>query len=133
MSDHVGSGSQTEAVTLPADHRAPAAARRAVRSHLGEGSTSEIAEVLTSELVTNVLRHRRTDGGDLLLAIMTEGDGWRVEVVAAGAPDREPSRDDHPGGFGLLLVDRLADAWGLEAAAGRVQAWFSLAGAPTGP
>lgn len=134
MSDRGTTESATEAITLPADERAPAAARRAVRGHLGDGSITEVAEVLTSEIVTNVLRHRgHTGGDDLLLAIVTEDDTCRVEIVATGPPVRGPSRDDHPGGFGLLLVDRLADAWGLEAAAGQVRAWFRLATAPATP
>ncbi|MEX1279443.1 MAG: ATP-binding protein [Acidimicrobiia bacterium] len=134
MTDRGTTESATEAITLPADDRAPAAARRAVRGHLGDGSITEVAEILTSEIVTNVLRHRGLEGGeDLLLAIVSEDGTCRVEVVATGPPVRGPSKDDHPGGFGLLLVDRLADAWGLEAATGHVRAWFKLAVAPARP
>jgi anti-sigma regulatory factor (Ser/Thr protein kinase) len=134
MTDRGPTESATEAITLPADDRAPAAARRAVRGHIGAGPVAEVAEVLTSEIVTNVLRHRGHESGkDLLLAIVTEDDTHRVEVVAVGPPLSGPSRDDHPGGFGLLLVDRLADAWGLEAATGEVRAWFRLAVAPATP
>lgn len=131
MTDRRTTEPEATAVTLPADERAPATARRAVRARLGDGPTTEVAEVLTSELVTNVLRHRARAGGEgLLLTIATDPDACRIEVVAVGRPADGPGRDDHPGGFGLLLVDRLADAWGLEAARGQVRAWFRLASEP---
>ena len=72
----------------------------------------ERAELLASELVTNALLHARTDvrlrlalRGDRLHLGVHDG-GSRLLRLVGGDPDAEAGR-------GLLLVERLARAWGV--------------------
>ncbi|MFJ8312742.1 MULTISPECIES: ATP-binding protein [unclassified Streptomyces] len=103
--------------------------RRELRELLGPSRHSgalDVAELLTSELVTNALVH--TDHGAVVTATVGEA-GLRVEVrdfVAALPTPHAPSADDGTHGRGLLLVQALADAWGVhEHGMGKV-VWFEL-------
>ncbi|MFG2947016.1 ATP-binding protein [Streptomyces adustus] len=113
-----------------ADLRAVPEARRALREllrHWGKPGRSEIAELLTSELVTNALVH--TDREALLTATVGP-DGLRVEVrdFVAGRPrPRVPGSEDNTHGRGLLLVQSLASAWGVRPHGVGKSVWFELA------
>lgn len=112
-----------------ADLRAVPEARRALREllrHWGKPGRSEIAELLTSELVTNALVH--TDR-EAVLTAMVEPHGLRVEVRDFVARRPRPSvsdADDGTHGRGLLLVQSLADAWGVRAHGVGKSVWFEL-------
>jgi anti-sigma regulatory factor (Ser/Thr protein kinase) len=58
-----------------------------------------------------------------------DGDQPRVEVLDEG-PRYDPTTkrtDPEPtDGWGLLLIDRLASAWGVETEGGRNKVWFEL-------
>ncbi|MEV6615809.1 ATP-binding protein [Streptomyces sp. NPDC051051] len=112
-----------------ADLRAVPETRRALREllrHWGRPGQSETAELLTSELVTNALVH--TDR-DAVLTATVGPDGLRVEVrdFAAGRP-RPRRRDAEEGthGRGLVLVQSLADAWGVRTHGIGKAVWFEL-------
>ena len=77
--------------------------------------------LLLSELVTNAIQHGGA-GPDGTVQV-------RVEVFDPGSNSGPPrDRLEEGGGYGLLLVDRLADGWGRGAAAGGGSlAWFELA------
>ncbi|MFI7012545.1 ATP-binding protein [Streptomyces sp. NPDC050145] len=117
-----------------ADLRAVPETRRAVREllrHWGDPGQSEIAELLTSELVTNALVH--TDREAEITATVRP-DGLRVEVRDYTGRRPEPRTrpaDDGTHGRGLFLVESLADAWGVSAPGagdpGKV-VWFELTG-----
>ncbi|MGW5605623.1 ATP-binding protein [Streptomyces sp. NPDC003753] len=112
-----------------ADLRAVPEARRALREllrHWGRPGCSEIAELLTSELVTNALIH--TDR-DAVLTATVSARGLHVEVRDfAGRRPRlhAPSDDDGTHGRGLILVQSLADAWGVRAHGVGKAVWFDL-------
>ncbi|KUO16067.1 hypothetical protein AQJ91_38110 [Streptomyces dysideae] len=112
-----------------ADLRAVPEARRALREllrHWGRPGRSEIAELLTSELVTNALVH--TDH-DAVLTATVGPRGLRVEVrdfVARRPRLRVPDADDGTHGRGLVLVQSLADAWGVKAHGVGKAVWFEL-------
>nr|WP_223280703.1 ATP-binding protein [Streptomyces sp. San01] len=115
------------------DLRAVPEARRAVRELVGRWGPperSETAELLTSELVTNALVH--TDHDAVLTA--TAGPGrLRVEVrdfVGRRPKVRVPIADDGTNGRGLVLVQSLADAWGVRALGVGKVVWFELDGGP---
>ncbi|MCQ4211502.1 ATP-binding protein [Streptomyces longispororuber] len=117
-----------------ADLRAVPETRRAVREllhHWGRPGRSEIAELLTSELVTNALVH--TDREAELTATVGPR-GLRVEVrdfVTRRPKLRVPNADDGTHGRGLFLVQSLADAWGVMALGGSGSGkvvWFELDG-----
>ncbi|WP_223205891.1 ATP-binding protein [Streptomyces xanthii] len=117
-----------------ADLKAVPETRRAVREllrHWGDPGQSEIAELLTSELVTNALVH--TDREAEITATVRP-DGLRVEVRDYTGRRPEPRArpaDDGTHGRGLFLVESLADAWGVSAPGpgdpGKV-VWFELTG-----
>lgn len=112
-----------------ADLRAVPEARRALREllrHWGRPGRSDIAELLTSELVTNALVH--TDQEAVLTATVGPG-GLRVEVrdfVARRPRLRVPNADDGTNGRGLVLVQSLADSWGVRAHGVGKAVWFEL-------
>lgn len=116
-----------------ADLREVPETRRALREllrHWGKPERSAIAELLTSELVTNALVH--TDHEALLTATVGP-DGVRVEVrdfVARRPRLRAPDTDDGTHGRGLILVQSLADAWGVRSHGVGKAVWFELGAEP---
>ncbi|MHC5902303.1 ATP-binding protein [Streptomyces sp. S6] len=112
-----------------ADLGAVPEARHALRELLhnwGKPGRSDIAELLTSELVTNALVH--TDD-DAVLTATVGPEGLHVEVrdFVARLPRPEPVRtDDSTGGRGLFLVQSLADAWGVRPHGIGKAVWFEL-------
>jgi anti-sigma regulatory factor (Ser/Thr protein kinase) len=104
-----------------------------------EPEVGETAALLVSELATNAVVHASSDFA-VTVVYPTPAGRVRVEVVdsAPGQPTplRPPPTDPH--GRGLLLVDSLAQAWGVDPAGTRAgkTIWFELApamaGAPAG-
>ncbi|WUI51940.1 ATP-binding protein [Streptomyces sp. NBC_00414] len=113
------------------DLRAVPEVRRALRellAHWGRPGRSETAELLTSEIVTNALVH--TDQEALLTATVGPR-GLRVEVrdFEGRRPRlRVPNADDGTHGRGLILVQSLADAWGVRLHGVGKAVWFELDG-----
>jgi anti-sigma regulatory factor (Ser/Thr protein kinase) len=94
----------------------------------------EDVRLLVSELVTNAIRHADTPiDGDVELAVSIVHGRIHVEVADTG-PGFEPQpRDDEmtrPGGWGLYLVDRIADRWGVAARDRMNRVWFEIDPAP---
>jgi anti-sigma regulatory factor (Ser/Thr protein kinase) len=112
-----------------ADLRAVPEARRALRELLqgwGRPGRSETAELLTSELVTNALVH--TDDDAVLTAVVSP-DGLRVEVRDSVPRRPRPcaqAADEGTHGRGLVLVQSLADAWGVRVQSAGKVVWFEL-------
>lgn len=81
--------------------------------------------LVTSELVTNVIRHA---GTPFLLRVHVTEQRVRIEVQD-GATAGEIARKlaDSSGGFGLGLVDELTEAWGCAPrATARPYGWSSI-------
>ena len=119
-------------LTLPRDPSAPAAARRAVKSHcdglLQPERLGDLQLVLT-ELVSNALVHGR---GEILLRLDVEGDTVRGEVVDQGDGFDHELRVSGPeevGGRGLMLVEQLTSRWGTHV--GTTHVWFELSVGPS--
>lgn len=78
--------------------------------------TRRVLELLTSELVTNAVRHGASDPHESILFHAKRTDGAiRVEVCDEGHGFAgEPDQGDllEPGGHGLMLVQTLAERWG---------------------
>ncbi|MFE5163933.1 ATP-binding protein [Streptomyces sp. NPDC056697] len=74
------------------------------------------AQIVLSELLTNAIRHTRVSPGqEIETRYLREGDGVRIEVHDASdeRPElRDPSADVAHG-RGLVLVEELADRWGV--------------------
>lgn len=87
--------------------------------------TSGDLMLLVSELVTNAVRHACGESFEVRLEVTQ--DMLRLEVRDDGSgfqPRIQPS-DDGTGGYGLYIVERLADRWGVERDAGGV-IWVEL-------
>src|SRR5436190_21135395 len=87
--------------------------------------------LLVTELLTNSIRHGEGEGdrGWIELDVDIHANGVRVVVTDNGPgfePDPEPTPHvGRPGGWGLCLVDRLADRWGVKRD-GRTAVWFEV-------
>ncbi|MFD5184787.1 SpoIIE family protein phosphatase [Streptomyces sp. NPDC058372] len=109
-----------EAVISPNDPEALRAARHALRTALKNWSLEALgdtAELLTCELVTNALLH--TGGDTTLTAGPVQRGGGRalrlaVSDSSAASPRRRAATEQHTSGRGMLLVEELASAWGVE-------------------
>jgi anti-sigma regulatory factor (Ser/Thr protein kinase) len=122
---------QKLAVTLAGGMDAPTRARNAVASLTGLGTIGENLPLLVTELVTNSVLHAGADSTNAIeLKVYASPTGARVEVEDSGPGfEARPRVPDYNGGggFGLLLVDRLADRWGVEPdCPSRV--WFEIDG-----
>jgi anti-sigma regulatory factor (Ser/Thr protein kinase) len=115
-------------LTLERDQDAPARARtmvRGLRPLLGDERTED-ATLLVSELVTNAVKY---GAGDVELHIESPlGGPGRFTISDSGSEDDEPamreSGGEKGGGYGLQLVDRIAEDWGVVHASMHV--WFEL-------
>jgi anti-sigma regulatory factor (Ser/Thr protein kinase) len=90
-----------------------------------------VLELLTSELVTNAVRHGATDPNESILLRARKLDGSvRVEVCDEGLTtfDADPSGTAllEPGGNGLVLLDALAARWGVDGDSPKC-VWFETA------
>ena len=103
------------------------AARRFVREALAEYplETVEAAELLTSELATNCVRHAQTD---FELAVRSSR-GVRIEVrdTGAGHPQLLSPAPRELTGRGLRIVAALSQAWGVTESDQGKAVWFTLA------
>jgi two-component sensor histidine kinase len=115
-------------VDISRDAKAPGRARRAVE-HLGDAIDPSIRPdvlLLVSELVTNSVKYGAE--GDLRLQIDAPAPKRvRVEVTNEGASFEPKARSrpaTEPGGWGLHLVETLADRWGVHA--GSTHVWFEI-------
>ena len=116
-------------VVAPAEARAALGA--AVEAPIAE-DVLETARLLVTELVTNSVRHAIVlAGSEVRIEIDADYGLLRVEVYDSGreSPDLRPS--ERPvGGFGLQLVDQLADRWGSVNSDEGTCVWFELMPAP---
>jgi anti-sigma regulatory factor (Ser/Thr protein kinase) len=84
---------------------------------------------LVTELVNNSLVHSgRPEGDPITLTVELGQDEVRAEVLDRGTAGLQPPPGPGPdaeSGWGLYLVDRLADAWGY-ARQGHTRVWFVL-------
>jgi len=117
---------------LPAKPTACFEARRALLAGEGALPSSVRGDVLllVTELVGNAVRHAET-GADravrvevrrrermVRVAVFDQGNGFTAE-----APRPKPDRSD---GWGLFLLDRIADRWAIGPTPSGTCAWFEI-------
>jgi anti-sigma regulatory factor (Ser/Thr protein kinase) len=116
--------------SIQADRGAPSAARRALDELNGriEPELKDDLRLLVSEVVTNSVIHAQPHApAEVVLDVWASDDVVRVAVTDRG-PGFEPSRPPQPrerSGWGLMMVDRLADRWGVELDEG-TEVWFEF-------
>ena len=108
-------------------------ARQVVRDELKDALPRQRladVELIVSELATNSIRHAGCDDADeLAMEANVEADRVRVRLFDSGegfeVHDPRPPATGNEGGYGLLLLDRLADRWGVQRE-GRFSVWFEV-------
>ncbi len=115
---------------LPPDAHAPAEARRSIERVADvDGDALEVLRLLVSELVTNSVRHARLDSTQWIdLCVETTPRSVRVAVTDPGVGFDRPPIAPNPGdpsGWGLYLLEQMADRWGVDRAGG-TQVWFEI-------
>jgi anti-sigma regulatory factor (Ser/Thr protein kinase) len=127
---HERRGCLVRLVTGPA---APAEARRRVRDAILSWRVCvdlDAALLLTSELVTNAVRHEAGQGArSVMLAIASSRGRLRVDVhdTSCSLPAVAEVPADAETGRGLLLVETLSDEWGFYRTPTGKAVYFTLA------
>jgi anti-sigma regulatory factor (Ser/Thr protein kinase) len=87
----------------------------------------ETLRLLVTELVTNSVKHARADS--VVLRVLVGHEAVWTEVANEGPgfdpADTTPLDRQRPG-WGLFLVERLADRWGVNHAGRSTKVWFEL-------
>ena len=115
---------------LPPDPLSPGWARRLIAHYcpelgLDEAESCYYARLLVSELVTSAVLH---SSSEVKLTITRAGDELLVTVGGRDTYRFRPhtTHADPLAGRGLTVVDELAAAWGVDAAAAGKSVWFRL-------
>jgi len=112
---------------MPATRAAAARARREIETHFGgllDAPRLQEVQLVVTELITNVVLHSGSDA--MVLRMAAAPELVRVEVCDQGAgfdPEAVTAREG--GGFGLMLVERLAAQWGT-AVDGEACVWVEM-------
>ena len=120
------------AFELPGTPEAGLAARRALLARNGAlpRPVRDDVLLLMTELVTNAVRHGDA-GPDRLLRLELRQRRGAVRVAVCGegpgfAPEATRLPPDETGGWGLVLVDRIADRWAVTRTPTGTCVWFEL-------
>ncbi|MFI9583821.1 SpoIIE family protein phosphatase [Streptomyces sp. NPDC052236] len=115
----VQTGGRLQQHVAPNDPEALRSARHMIRAAVrawGARERVDEIELAADELITNALMH--TDGGAIVTLRVLSGTERRLRVEAedrsSALPRRREAGTSGVSGRGLLLVDRLAEAWGVE-------------------
>jgi len=118
-------------LSLDADVEAASRARSAIDEldgHLEEGLLEDM-RLLVTELVTNSVRHAHADPRDPIrveVSVATHRVLVTVEDAGIGfEPQPRTPRSPDEGGWGLYLVSRVSDRWGVDGD-GRTRVWLEL-------
>lgn len=117
-----------DSITLLPEPRSAGEARHFVAGRVSDVLPSEVAEVavlLTSELVTNVIVHARTP---MRLSLDVDSSALRVAIAddAPRAPVRRAGGETRLTGRGMHLVETLSNQWGIEPTPNGKTVWFEL-------
>src|SRR5215210_1325734 len=111
---------------------AAAAARQALidgNGNLPAGVRDDVL-LLVSELVSNAVLHAGAGPERPLEVQVLRGPRWLVVTVADEGPGfnwhPSPEAGNESGGWGLFLVDQIADRWGVECTASGARVWFEI-------
>lgn len=98
------------------------------------------AQLVLTELLANEIKHGRYAAGDPLVCTVKQRDSrLRIEVRHSGTTFEFPKTPLHPPlenretGWGLALITRLADRWGVNDVRGAREVWAEIDLAGRGP
>jgi anti-sigma regulatory factor (Ser/Thr protein kinase) len=120
---------------FPAELASAPAARRYAAAQLRDWSCEPLvdsAELLISELVVNAVLHAESP---VTLRLTLRPDALRVEIADASPEPPRPRPIDPTAvtGRGLLIVDAVATAWGVDPTSQGKVVWFELAADDSDP
>jgi anti-sigma regulatory factor (Ser/Thr protein kinase) len=113
---------------LPASARASVAARALIREVADgklPGSMVEDAVLLTSELVTNAVRHAGDEPIDVRATVDDSGITVSVRDRGRGFDPADTVRSE-TGGWGLSIVEELSTDWGVVSDEDGTEVWFEV-------
>jgi anti-sigma regulatory factor (Ser/Thr protein kinase) len=118
---------------LPPEPIAPILARAAVTA-IGSGLPPSVvsdAELLTSEVVSNAVKHADLDPSQKIVLRVVMDERLRIEVADPGPPFEADLRrqGSGTGGWGLFLIEAIATSWGVEPEGVGKKVWFELGAA----
>jgi anti-sigma regulatory factor (Ser/Thr protein kinase) len=86
--------------------------------------------LLVSEVVTNSVRHAGLGPQDAVgVRVVADPEHVRAEIVDPGPGFERPERGPAAGagsGWGLFLVEHVADRWGVDRQDGHTRVWFEI-------
>jgi anti-sigma regulatory factor (Ser/Thr protein kinase) len=121
---------------LDGSPRSPRDSRRFVNETAQDwgvhGDQLDVARLLATELVTNAMLH---GAPPIRIAAHRSNSVVRIEVSDANPqpPLPRPFDAEAPTGHGILLVERLARRWGVDARDDGKTVWFEIARSGTAP
>ena len=111
---------------LTAPRQARTLARELLGPLLGDRRRHDLLVVVT-EVVTNAVRHAGAGPGETVVLFLAAAERVVRVEVCDGGPGFEPvvRKPGADGGFGLVLLNTLADRWGVSVDRGTC-VWFEL-------
>jgi serine/threonine-protein kinase RsbW len=98
-----------------------------LRAHQLADDSIEDAVLVTSELVTNAIRHTPDDGPiEINWRVDKSALTLRVMDSSAVHPERRTAAPISPGGRGLAIVEALAESWGVDSRPSGKQVWARI-------
>ena len=130
-SGRTNSGAESVRVRITGDSEAAARARAELarlRTMLDDPILENV-RLLVTELVTNSVRHAQASDIELLVVVSRTRVHVEVANPGGGFEPRPSGPEDSDTGWGLFLVDRLSDEWGVTQGNGAdyQRVWFELA------
>lgn len=126
--------SDAVAIDLPLEPESARRAREQLKPFRGDLDERTFVDLclLVDELVVEALHGNEDSGSPDDISLRAEIDHGRIRVAVAQGSDSYhlPSRRPEPGdpGFGLHLVQRLSDRWGLRRDRNHATVWLELLG-----
>jgi anti-sigma regulatory factor (Ser/Thr protein kinase) len=105
----------------------PAKARRIIADELATRVPEPVLDdvkLMVSELVTNGIVHGSSEADEpVMLDVLVNGD-IRCRVLDHGEGFATRARETRSGGWGLQVVEQLADRWGIQCSPQQTEVWF---------
>lgn len=105
----------------------PAKARRIIADELAARVPERVLDdvkLMVSELVTNGIVHGSTEADEpVMLDVLVNGK-IRCRVLDHGEGFATRARETQSGGWGLQVVEQLADRWGMQCSPQQTEVWF---------